>query len=216
MKRLEIAGQKFWILKAVGAVFKDEHGRILWKFSCECGGYKIAIPNDVRNGRVKSCGCMAKENARRMGKANKGKTNRLTHGKSKTAEYRAWTAMKDRCYNKKNPGYINYGWRGIKICDVWINDFEQFYKDMGPRPSKNHSIDRILNGGSYNPRNCRWATRTTQNRNTRKVIYVEHNGLKKCLSEWAEYFGIHSSSLSQMAKKEGYLGAVEYYWKKYI
>ena len=216
MKRLEIKGQKLWMLTAVEPKHKDKHDRVHWEFLCDCGEVKVSIPSDVRNGRVKSCGCLLKEWAREMGKANKGKIGRQTHGKSKTREYAAWLAMRDRCYNSSLPGYKNHGGRGIKVCDKWNNSFEEFLKDMGEKPSKFHSMDRIDNDGNYEPGNCRWATRITQNRNTRSVVYVEYNGMNKCLSEWCNYFGIHTSSLTQMAKKKGRVGAVEYYFEKYI
>lgn len=89
-----------------------------------------------------------------------------THGLSKSPEYRAWLGIKQRCYNKNNRRYRDYGGRGIQICDSWMR-FEQFISDMGPRPSKDHSIDRIDNNGNYTPGNCQWATRSQQQRNKR-------------------------------------------------
>jgi hypothetical protein len=85
--------------------------------------------------------------------------------RSKMPEYRIWTAMLARCGNAKASAYRCYGGRGIRVCDSWKADFENFYRDVGPRPSARHSIDRIDNDGHYEPGNCRWATPSEQIRN---------------------------------------------------
>ena len=85
--------------------------------------------------------------------------------KQQTPEYTAWRNMKARCYKKSNKDFKNYGGRGICVCDEWLNSYQTFLKDMGRRPSSEHSIDRIDNDGDYKPSNCRWATHTEQNRN---------------------------------------------------
>lgn len=82
-------------------------------------------------------------------------------------EYWIWSAMIQRCTNKNNKGYHNYGGRGIKVCDEWLNSFEQFISDMGLRPSRKHSIERVNNNKGYNPENCIWATKDIQQRNRR-------------------------------------------------
>ena len=96
--------------------------------------------------------------------------------------------MCQRCSNMQNRAYGNYGGRGIKVCDRWLGEhgFENFLADMGERPSKEYSIDRIDVNGNYEPSNCRWATRVQQANNTRKNVWLTHNGETHTLSEWCD------------------------------
>lgn len=87
------------------------------------------------------------------------------HGLTQTTEHAIWRQMKQRCYNPRKSDYGQYGAKGIGICDRWLNSFESFYADMGPRPSMDHTVDRVDGTKNYGPDNCRWATRLEQNRN---------------------------------------------------
>lgn len=103
----------------------------------------------------------------------------VRHGKKDTPEYRVWTDMKTRCYNKNHKSYSGYGGKGVKVCDSWAgrNGFMNFFSDMGERPSSKHSIDRIDGTKGYSPSNCRWATATQQNIN-KKIPYNNKSGYR--------------------------------------
>lgn len=107
------------------------------------------------------------------------------------AEYEAWHTMKARCLNKNNHAYHRYGGRGIRVCLRWRQSFAEFFKDMGPKPTSKHQLDRYPdNDGNYKPSNCRWATpqENCRNRNNRRLL--TYQGETLCLAEWAERLGI--------------------------
>ena len=118
---------------------------------------------------------------------------RLIHNKSKTKIYYVWCAMHERCSKTNSKKYKFYGARGIKVCARWDN-FLNFTSDMGERPA-GMTIERIHNDKDYSPENCRWASRKDQARNTRKTLFLTHNGETHCLSEWAEKLGIRPRTL---------------------
>lgn len=132
-----------------------------------------------------------------VGQANVGK---VIHGHSfngkVSPEFTVWAGILDRCLNANARAYKDYGGRGIKVCERWATSFINFYTDMGPRPD-GQSLDRIDNDGNYGPDNCRWATRTEQNRNTRRNIMIEHDGKRLCLTEWAGIVNIKIGTLYQ-------------------
>lgn len=104
-------------------------------------------------------------------------------------EYSVWCAMRRRCNSPTSASYQAYGGRGIRVCPRW-DSFEQFYLDMGPRPSASHSIERIDNNGNYEPNNCRWATAGEQARNTRRSVRITFNGETLSRKDWATRYGI--------------------------
>ncbi len=95
----------------------------------------------------------------------------LSHRMSRTPEHNTWLEMRRRCEDPKRRSYPSHGGRGITVCERW-KVFENFFADMGLRPSADYSIDRIDNDGNYEPGNCRWATRSEQGQNTRRNVIV--------------------------------------------
>lgn len=130
-----------------------------------------------------------------LGKHQKGIGNpAYKHGNAKrsrqTKEYRTWAGIKARCYNPNEQNASYYLGRGIKMHESWVNDFEQFLKDVGYAPSQQHSIDRIDVNGNYEPGNVRWATMKEQMNNMRKNVIFEYRGEIKTIAQWANSFGV--------------------------
>lgn len=130
----------------------------------------------------------------------------LKHGHTtwrgkQSPEYQSWTGAKKRCYNKNCKAYHRYGALGIVMSDAWKDDFLAFVTDMGPKPSNEHSLDRIDNAGPYSKENCRWATRSQQNRNRSSVFFVEYQGQKMPLIDVCEIIGApYNRVLSRMKR----------------
>lgn len=125
-------------------------------------------------------------------------------GNRRTPTYRSWANMIQRCTNPKAQGYKYWGGRGITVCGCWQGEhgFESFLADMGEKPDKKYTIERIENDKGYSPDNCEWATRTKQNRNRRGNVFVFHKGEKIVLSEFIRRTGIcHRSTYQRYAKK---------------
>lgn len=121
---------------------------------------------------------------------------RFKHGLCHTSEYRAWQCMRLRCFNPENEAYPDYGGRGITVCDRWKDDFLAFLADMGPKPGPEYELDRIDNDGNYEPGNCRWATRSENDRNRRSNRWVEFKGERCLLIELCEQFEIRYDTVT--------------------
>lgn len=119
----------------------------------------------------------------------------VKHGMRNTPEYRAWASMISRCHNERHASYPRYGGRGISVCDAWRASFEQFFSDVGPRPTPAHQIDRIDNDGGYRPENCRWATASENSRNRSNTHMIAFLGFNLPLAEWCERTGIPYQTL---------------------
>lgn len=109
--------------------------------------------------------------------------------------------MKTRCSNPNFAQYADYGGRGITVCDEWVSSFTAFFRDMGPRPSKKHSLERLDNNGPYSKDNCTWALRHQQGRNTRANRMLTHDGRTQCITDWAKEAGITQGMLSTRLSK---------------
>lgn len=158
---------------------------------CFCGKKFITRITSLKNGKTTSCGCKRRD----------GLLKRITrHNMSASPEYASWEAMKARCLNPKNRFYNNYGGRGIKVCEKWL-DFKNFIKDMGNKPSKNYSIDRIDVNGNYCPENCRWSDRYTQDRNKRSNVKFVINGESKILMDISKEYNVHQQTIKDRVSK---------------
>ncbi len=154
---------------------------------CGCGKEHDVSGYQLRIGRSKSCGCL-RNNHLRHGYTRKGKV---------TAEWQAWNHMKQRCYNPNDSFYTDYGNRGIGVCERWRYSFDDFIADMGNKPNPAWSLDRIDNGADYSLENCRWANPMTQAQNRRTVVWIEYNGERRCMADWARVTGINRRTIAQ-------------------
>lgn len=169
---IEIAGRRFGMLVVLARQGVD------WLVRCDCGKVRTAKSGKLRSGKAKSCGCQ-----------------RSHHGGSETPEYLIWGAMLQRCSNPQNKSYPDYGGRGILVAPRW-RKFEAFLEDMGRRPSLALTIERINNDGHYELGNCRWATRSAQNRNKRSARLLTIYGRTQNLIDWANETGLHRTLIA--------------------
>jgi hypothetical protein len=181
----DLTGRIFGLLKALRRTTSN-----YWTCQCECGALIERRSDGLTSGRSTSCGCLTRKAA---------SARFRSHGGYKTQEYAIWLSMKQRCYNPKNHNYPNYGGRGIVMCDAW-HDFAVFRHDVGPRPSPDHSLDRINNFVGYEPGNVRWATSKQQTRNMRKTCFLTVNGERRSISEWAERTGLRRATIYRRIK----------------
>lgn len=172
------AGQKVALLTAIEMLPEIEGEPRKWKFKCDCGKEKDIIEISVTRGVTKSCGCMAKPKPKYGDVPSRF-----------IPEYKIWKDMKRRCSGKSKK-HRTYILRGTSVCDRWKNSFENFYNDMGPRPSDKHSIDRIDNEGHYCPENCRWATLYEQSINKSTTAFLTFNGQTLPFKEWCRIYNI--------------------------
>ncbi len=201
VNRGSIEGIKYDMLTPIKKVSGGKNSS--WLCKCDCGNERIFSRANLRSGTVRHCGCRVY-------------IKQEKHGMCNTSEYHAWHSIKARCYNPKTKGYQRYGGRGIKMCARWLESFESFYKDMGDKPTPEHSIDRFPNiNGNYEPTNCRWATKKQQAIGRRATIWIVYKGKKWYQKELAHYFKITDASFSRKVAKVGIGETLKYYETKY-
>lgn len=147
---------------------------------CDCGKIKHGERATITRGQIESCGC---------------KYGFYFLSRKHKSEFFMWMNIKARCYKKNHPEYKNYGKRGIKMCDEWLNSFERFFNYIGLRPSGKLSLDRIENDGNYEPGNVRWATDEVQNNNRRANKFIEFEGKKMTVPQWSKFKDIPKSAI---------------------
>lgn len=189
MGRKILVGDRIGLLTVQELLPSIKHAgkpRRVWKCVCECGKILEVIDDALRlkTQEPRSCGCYIKD----------------SFWKRTISERNSWHSMINRCYKEKDIGYENYGGRGIKVCESWLKSFDNFYQDMGSKPTPKHSIDRIDVNGDYEPSNCKWSTITEQNVNKRRTGKPTSgkagvNWNKKC-SKWEVKISDNGKQLS--------------------
>jgi hypothetical protein len=190
MKALDLTGQRFNKLTVIGKQpDKTKHGNYKWLCRCDCGKDVVVCSGNLRSGHAISCGCV-----------------RRPHGGFRTALYNVWAGIKKRCLNPNNHGYKDYGGRGIKVCDEWLEfvPFRDWALTHGY--AKGLDIDRKEVNGNYEPLNCRFVTTTVNNQNRRNTVLSSNKVreiramLKKGIKQKdiGEKFGVRPSTISQV------------------
>lgn len=184
---------KLLVLSFVG----HKKGRRMWACLCDCGNIIEHNTYYLNIGLALHCGCDYIKNLA---------ASKTKHGEgNSTKEYWAWISIKQRCYNPNHISYRNYGARGIKVCQRWIDSYQVFLGDMGRAPTPKHSIDRHPDkNGNYEPGNCRWTTQLEQMNNIRKNVHIEYKGETLTQAQWARRLNISDQALRQYYFKKGY------------
>jgi hypothetical protein len=191
-RRLELNGKRFGRLVVLGTPelrrYSHKNWVYVWGCLCDCGAMVRVFASNLTTGHTVSCGCLEKD-----------LPNKLTNGRFRNrkpcAEYTTWISMRQRCESMDPRIYSCYRGKGIKVCPRWNNSFRNFLADMGPRPSADHSIDRIDGNGNYEPGNCRWATLEIQANNKASNVNISINGISKSAAQWSRVSGICSYTI---------------------
>jgi hypothetical protein len=160
-----LIGETFQSRLVIARLPNNKHQQVVWLCRCLlCGKEQAVVTGHLTStNHPRHCSC-----------ARKGHVG-MIHGDHGSPEYRTWQSMLNRCRNSSLRGWKDYGGRGLRVCERW-HIYENFLADMGRRPNLNHSIERINNALGYFPGNCKWATRSEQQRNKRP----KWNGFGKC------------------------------------
>lgn len=173
-----LKGMKFGRLTVIANLPIIKNKRTYWLCKCECGNEKFVDAKHLKAGAIRSCGCLRKEYYSRP-KCKQSRTRLET----------VYRKMKSRCNNPHNVKYSIYGGRGIKMCEEWQRNSKAFYQwAMQNGYKDNLTIERIDVNGDYEPNNCKFATYKEQANNTRRNHFVEINGKRKTIAQWAEYY----------------------------
>ena len=193
-KFIDLTGNKFdrWtVLKRAGT---NKFRRPTWLCECDCGIKKEVDGQALRSGDSKSCGCLNIE-IHREACIKRNTRHGMASRNNRTSEYKIWMDMRNRCNNPNNTKFHKYGAKGIKVVPRW-DKYENFFEDMGFRPSDKHSIDRIDPYGPYAEWNCRWALMKVQQNNRSNNRMLSYKGEHKTLQQWADLTNIPRKTIS--------------------
>jgi hypothetical protein len=198
MKKLDIKeyiGKKFNRLTILKEMEPTQYSKGMMRnvlCKCDCGNQKVIDLNSVKRNKSMSCGCLNKEIASK---------NSKTHGLAMLStgvrhpDYDIWIKMKSRCFNKNDKSYKHYGKRGISVCYSWTSSFKTFINDLGWRPSKEYSLERIDYNKNYCPENCKWILKSEQSKNSRRVNKITYQGKEYCLTDFCKEFSFPYSTM---------------------
>ena len=186
----DLTGQKFGRLTVISFSHMDI-SISKWLCKCECGTERILIGSSLKNGTTKSCGCLRKERI----------TSSLTiHDKSRTSIHNLWVAMRQKCDNKNNKYYVDNGGRGIKVCDRW-HIFENFYEDMGDKPTDIHMLSRLDNNGDFSSDNCKWISLEEHVKNRKNRRELNFDSKIHSIAEWSIISGTRPTTIQARLKR---------------
>lgn len=184
---LKLEGQRFGRLVVVERAGTDKNKQALWRCKCDCGKETTVDSTKLKRGNTKSCGCYRADRRKEVHSRGYFKVKH-------PLEYASWRNMRSRCNNSANTAYANYGGRGIFVHPLW-DSFEVFLLDMGPKPGKSYTLERVDNNGPYAPWNCRWATRHEQANNTRRNVILEVFGEVLTPAQASRKYGVNKTTL---------------------
>lgn len=186
---IDLTGQKFNRLTVISFHSKLPRGASKWLCRCDCGKELVALAGNIKkkDGQgTTSCGCAHSEIVVRRN---------FRHGLARSKEYDAWSGAKGRVMNAKNKRFKYYGGRGVKMCDRWLESFENFIADMGSCPDGKRSLGRINNDGDYEPSNCRWESHVEQMNNVRTNHMISNDGETLTAAQWSRRTGLNASTI---------------------
>lgn len=201
-RKINLIGQQFDRLTVIKCAGKNRSGNYQWLCQCKCGKKVVISSYSLRIGKTRSCGCYRTDLL--LQRTAKRKIPGITENGKQTKIYCIYDSMKQRCYNPNHHAYKNYGGRGIKVCDRWLEPngqgFLNFRRDMGER-SPGMTLDRIDNNGNYCPENCKWSNWVEQNQNTSHNNWITIDNITQCMAAWCRKQKLPRSTVENRIKR---------------
>jgi hypothetical protein len=206
----DLTGQTFFRLTAISLSEKrGKRGEWYYECECICGNSKTVRGSHLTSGKIRSCGCYMVECT-----TERSTKHGHTKGNNWSTEYMSWRAMKQRCHSESYHAKGRYKDRGITVCKRWDKSFENFLTDMGPKPSPDYTLDRKDNDKGYYKSNCVWKIEKDQHKNVSTNRWIEYDGLRNILSDWARMFGVSPSTISEKLTNRSFKQVYDFYIKK--